>query len=361
MNANDRRLADAPASRRAPSPLRRGGQGRGGQPSQWLRACALALLAAVAATGCKSSSSAPPALSGLAVTPGAAFAVVGDQTQLAVTARYANGTTAAFSGTLQWSSSDPAVAAVTPAGVVTAAGAGTATLTARDPASGLSGAAQFTARAATNVATAPAPPATGQVGATQAYVRYTGLTPGGFYVVTLGGLTDDLDLAVYADASLAQDALLCSSSTVGTAPESCLAQATAKGELFVSVDGTWSEAGSSYQLALATPTPAALAGTLALGQPALSGSVDAHTAVYKVTGLTPGAQYQLKLSGLTADLDLAVYSDPYLYGEACASYLSGNVDDACTTTASAAGELYAEVDGESSGTGGHFQLSVAAR
>jgi hypothetical protein len=329
----------------------------------------LVLALALGAAGCqdRSSSSPPPppppppatpALQALALPGAPSHLAVGATRQLGAVGRYSDGTTAPVASGLAWRSSDPAVAAVDASGQVTALAAGTVTITASEERSGVSTAAGLVARAfVTLAAAARAQP--GQVDTGTAWLRLTGLTPGAFYRPELRDLDDDVDLAVYADASLADAAELCVSSTVGTAPESCAAPANAEGELYLAVDGTWTEAGAKFLVEAEPASPPPLRGTVAF--PAdlpLKGTVDATEANYRVTGLTPGARYLVRLSGISDDLDLEIYADAHQYRSLCASYLAGLVEDACTATATAAGELFVEVDGESTRRGSDFTVSV---
>ncbi|SDJ03730.1 Ig-like domain (group 2) [Frankineae bacterium MT45] len=69
-------------------------------------------------------------LNSLAVTPATASALVGATTQFHATGTYSDASTADLTSTASWSSSNPGVATVNSAGLVTAVGAGTATITA---------------------------------------------------------------------------------------------------------------------------------------------------------------------------------------------------------------------------------------
>ncbi len=81
-----------------------------------------------------------PRVIGISVAPGRSDLHVGDGMQLTATPRSAGGTAAA--GKVEWSSSDAAIATVSPTGMVTAIAPGAATITAS--CEGVSGAAQVT-------------------------------------------------------------------------------------------------------------------------------------------------------------------------------------------------------------------------
>lgn len=319
----------------------------------------LALVLALALAGCQSRSAPAAALQSLTLTAGPTYLAVGGSQQLTATGRYSDGRVAAVASGLQWRSSDAAVASVDASGIVYAVGKGSATITATHP-SGVSATADLVSRVVVSLAFGADLPRTGSVDTTRTLYRVTGLTPGAFYTPAVTKLDDDVDLEVYSDASLSEGAQACASQTAGTVPESCTAQASAAGELYLAVDGSWTEDGSSFQLETAAAVPFAHATVAFPDQLPVAGTVDRGETDYRVTGLTPGASYVVRISGLGDDADLDVYSDAYHYAAACSSYASGKVDDFCTAAATAAGELFVEVDGESTQSGASFTLTVTA-
>lgn len=87
------------------------------------------LLLALFVTACSGSTSEPPAVASIAVTPATATPLVGEAVQLSAAVKDAAGNL--LSGqNLQWSSSASSVAAVSSSGLVTASAVGTATITA---------------------------------------------------------------------------------------------------------------------------------------------------------------------------------------------------------------------------------------
>ena len=306
--------------------------------------------------------SAGPALDGVSLDAAQTYAIVGIQQKLTLTGHYSDGTTAPLTTGVSWASSAPTLVAVDDSGTLAPFASGSALITATDQASGLSAQEDVTARAVVTLEVGKSLPSTGQVDLTDTLFRVTGLTPGGMYSPAVLGMTDDVDLAVYSDISLAPESRLCVSARIGLVAESCVAPANASGELWLVVDGEWTQSGASFDVDAPAADPVALAATLAF--PAAfpySGAVRATRQYLKVTGLAPGATYQARISNLTADLDLAVYADSFRYGVLCESLQPGTADDSCTVAAPASGELILEVDGETSPAGGPFTLAMTAQ
>lgn len=323
-------------------------------PTRWMTS--LAALLAMGVAACSSGSSAPK-LQSVAVGPSAAFVAVGSPQQFTANGTYADGSTAALTTGLTWTSSDAAVATVDSTGLVTPKTAGTVTIKAVETASGLSGTGALTARTVTAVTALPAALKLGDRGT--ALYRVSGLTAGALYRASLDNLSDDVDLAVYSDLSLDATKRTCSSANVDTNAESCVVAASAAGDVLVQVDGKYTEAGADFRLSLPAPAPEPVDGTIASpGGLPYTATIGVAEKFFKVTGLTPGSAYEVRISGLTADIDVEVYADGYMYKSLCASYKPDLVDDFCTAMASSAGELYVEIDGESSGNGGKYTLTV---
>ena len=144
--------------------------------------------------------------------------------------------------------------------------------------------------------------------------------------------------------------------------EACVAQANANGEFWVVADGQWTDTGAQLQLSVPAAAPVRLDGTIAFpGGSPRSGSVGVSESFYKVSGLAPGSSYEVRISNLSADIDVEVFGDVYQFNALCASYESGTVDDSCTASPNAAGELFVEIDGLSSPSGGNWTLSLTAK
>jgi Bacterial Ig-like domain (group 2) len=279
-----------------------------------------------------------------------------------VMGHYSDGKDRELSSGLTWTSSDAATVAVTATGLLTPWAKGEVQITALDAQSGLSAVVTVTARAVVAVRTPLEAPVPGQVDTGDAFFHVSGLTPGTMYTPSALDLSDDVDLYVYSDMSMSPETLLCGSLTVGDYPEQCVAPAGPSGELWIRIDGQYTRSGASFRLDLPPTAPVTTVATLAFpdGVPYVS-AVGATNEFLSVTGLTPGATYQVKLSGLAADLDVAVYADPYEYASLCESYLDGTVDDACDATAGAGGEFVIEIDGRTSPAGSGYTLSVTPR
>jgi hypothetical protein len=318
----------------------------------------LAALLVVALAACSDHS---PSLQSVAIGGGKAYASVGVPQQLTVTGHYSDGSAVALTKGVRWSSSDQTVATVDGGGVLTAWKAGTAVITATHD-SGLAATSDLTSRVVVVLREGATLPGTGTVDTTTSFFRVSGLVPRAFYTPKLSGMTDDVDLAVYSDESLAPEKMLCDSITVGTVPESCIAEANAAGELWIVVDGQWTHAGASFSVDVPGAASMDLAGTLVFpAQLPKSATVGTIQEFYEVTGLTRGAAYEVRISNLTADIDLAVFGDPYEYAALCKSYKSGTADDFCVAKASADGELFVEIDGTTTLDGGSYTLTLAAR
>jgi hypothetical protein len=330
----------------------------------------IAALVALAIAACGGESSPPPpvpapapapTLQSVAVGTGPAFAAVGVPKQLTLTGQWSDGTTAALTSGVTWASSDPTVATVdATTGLVTPWAKGTAQISAHHGGSGLEAKADLIARVVIPVTAGEAFPAA--VDTAAAFFHVSGLAPGAMYRPTVSHMTDDVDLVVYADASMTPQAKLCASEAIGTVDETCVAPANGAGELWVSVDGQWTEDGAKFELEVPSAPAVQLAGTLAYpGRFPYSSAVGVTNQFFEVTGLAPGARYEVRISNLTADIDLEVHGDQYEYASLCESYESGTVDDFCTATADAAGKFFVELDGETTRNGGAYTLTITAK
>ena len=335
-------------------------------PERRLVRFAALLALAIAACGGESSPPPPvpaptPTLQSIAVGTGPVFAAVGVPQQLTLTGQWSDGTAAALTSGVTWASSDPTVATVdATTGLVTPWAKGTAQISAHHGGSGLAANADLIARVVIPVTAGAALPAA--VDTSNAFFHVSGLAPGVMYSPTVSHMTDDVDLVVYADASMTPEAKLCASEAIGTVDETCVAPANGSGELWVSVDGQWTEAGARFELAVPSAPAVALAGTLAYpGQLPYSSAIGVTNQFYEVTGLVPGARYEVRISNLTADIDLEVHGDRYGYASLCESYEIGTVDDFCTATADAAGKFFVELDGETTRNGGAYTLTITAK
>lgn len=322
---------------------------------RWQRA-GLAALLAVTLAACGGSA---PTLDRIAIGNARTYASVGVPQQLAVTGYFSDGTAYVLTTGVRWRSSNEAVASVDGAGVVTAWAKGATVITATHD-NGLSATNDLTARVVTVLRAGATLPGAGTVDLSTSYFRISGLVPGAMYSPTVSGMTDDVDVAVYSDASLGTK--LCESITVGGAAESCVAPVPSSGELWVEVNGEWTRTGASFAVDVPGAPAMSLAGALAFpaGFPH-TGTVGATREFIEVGGLRPGATYEVRLTGLSADIDLGVFGDPYQYAALCESFQSGTVDDFCNAKATSSGKLFVEIDGTTTVAGGSYTLRVTAK
>ena len=132
------------------------------------------------------------------------------------------------------------------------------------------------------------------------------------YTVTIDGLTGDADLSVYGDAAFSSGALIGSSTNTGTTPDVVTAMASYVTTLYVSVSGA-EDAGYTLSVAdsgatasegsIAAPANLGVATSTTVTHNGTANSIDGY---YTVTG---SASDTVSLTGLSADLDLYVYSD----------------------------------------------------
>lgn len=173
-------------------------------------------------------------------------------------------------------------------------------------------------------------------GGRTATVRVTGLVPGDGWLVALDGITDDLDLAVYADAALSQR--LCDSWTGGPGErEACFAVANGAGDLYVVVDGTHALSGSPFVLTLSAPPVVSLASLPA------SRSVSPPRSMFVVDGLTGAETYRIQLAANSADVALWVYADAARTQELCSSSFVDPYEERCAFAAPPGGRVYVYV------------------
>jgi hypothetical protein len=293
------------------------------------------------------------------VSPDPLYLAVGHPQQLTLVGHYSDGRTAELRTGVVWTSTLVATAAVDGKGVVTPLSAGQAQITATYDPAGLSVTIDVTSRVVVFVDAEDPLPLHGAVDTTATYFRVSGLAPGTMYSPAVYGMSDDVDLAVYADASLAPEAELCRSESIGRYDESCVAPASAAGDLWIVVDGQWTRDGATFALDLPETEPVELADVLAYPEELpRSGEVGVEKRYLEIVGLAPGTAYEVRISGLTADVDLAVWADPYTYALLCESYAADVVEDFCVATAGESGTFFVELDGQTSRYGGPWTLAL---
>lgn len=169
------------------------------------------------------------------------------------------------------------------------------------------------------------------------------------YTVSITGMTDDAELAVFgSDGSFSVQALCEFENRLfpGTVPEDCTL-APAGATLFFLVDGIFSSASAVSYTALVTPAPF-VAAPANEGSPAAPVSVLSHaprtgqvavlgTSFYMAAGLT-APRYTVSITGLTSNANLAVFGADFTFTNLAAclignTFLPGPVPEACTLTA----------------------------
>jgi len=86
------------------------------------------------------------------------------------------------------------------------------------------------------------------VDTTDKFFRITNLTASLDYEVTLAGLTDNADIYVYEDALFSSGVCGPTADSDGTQSETCLVPANADGELFIRINGSYTNNGSDFVL-----------------------------------------------------------------------------------------------------------------
>ena len=172
------------------------------------------------------------------------------------------------------------------------------------------------------------------------------VTPG-VYTVSLSGLTDFAELAVYDDSSFvfARCTYLSPSSARCTVPVS-------GGTVYVGVSGK-GPGTADFVLDVAAVSITHLSSGVLPYDDAAAPLRDN----YYDLPVTPGNSYEITITHLTNDLDLSVFSDPLYSSWECGSYNGGTTDELCTVTASGP-VLYVQVGSNYGGTTVTYTVGV---
>lgn len=247
----------------------------------------------------------------------------GVQRQLVATGTFDNGPARDLTGTVKWTSSDPAVAAVTDGGLVSTVGPGTATISATDPGTSIVGTATVTVTPAALVSIAVTPSASAVPLGTTARFTATGTYADG----TTQDLTDTVAWsssapAIAAFAGGAGESGVASTGTTGTATITALhASANVSGSTTLTV--------TDAQLVSIAVTPATVSAPVGVPKPLtaigtytngtkqdLTGSVawsSSDPAVASVSGAGPSGGWVTGASAGTATIQ-AVDAATHLAG-----------------------------------------------
>ncbi|MDH3325964.1 MAG: tetratricopeptide repeat protein [Gammaproteobacteria bacterium] len=204
-------------------------------------------------------------------------------------------------------------------------------------------------------------PHSGSVSSRASYYQVNGLVANVDYVVSLTGLTANVDLSVSDPGT---NSVVCGSANAGIIDEWCATTANVSGTLWIQVNPINASTGANYVLNVsAAPLPQ---GTLAQPLPVTSalsapyaGSVGVvDSSYYSITGLTPGAAYEVSLTGLSGNADLYLYLTAKMNVIGCQSNNVGTASEICTLIADVSGNLWIKVDGSASAGGATFTLNV---
>jgi hypothetical protein len=194
------------------------------------------------------------------------------------------------------------------------------------------------------------------------YYTVTGLAPNTSYFVTLSSLVNPATFEAYSDAAFSN--FLCEGiqNSGDSRPKSCYATSNGSGELYIQVINGSATLGSTYQIDVQLPpanqgtsgAPIDLTGLL----PYTAGEVGAaSSSYYVVTGLTPSADLYVRLTNLTQNVDLFVYSDSGFSSQLCSSAAS-TIAEACVATVPGSGELYIRAQNVSGQPGATYTVDV---
>jgi hypothetical protein len=288
----------------------------------------------------------------LVVSPRVAAVTAGSSQPFEVVGQLSDGSSRNLTASVTWRSSDGGLADVDAAGVAHGlAAGGPVTLTATDPASGLSATASLTVLDPAVLQSTAASSLAGTLGASGAALyQVNGLDPAVEVLVrvaTPGPPAAPVGVQVDADASFT--AIRCR--TYAGGPPCRAGAPSASGQLFVRIDGP---AGAPFGVEVA-PLP-----VLHPGGPAASGFVGTET-YYEIVGATAGA-VEVTLSGLgDVFADLFVYDGPrgpFGSGLLCSTVRSSPLPTK-SCVAAASGPIYVTVEGWLTAAGTEYALGVA--
>ncbi len=193
--------------------------------------------------------------------------------------------------------------------------------------------------------------------ATSNFYVVSGLTPSTTYRVQITNLTANVDLRVYAESTF--DTLLCSAQ-VSSIAETCEAQSTAGGELYIRAWRNTNPVPALSEVAYyidvlpqLTDEGSALVPIDLTGNMPYEGMIKTTASYYKVTGLVPNASYQVQLINMAGQGALRVYPDSDFVADPNVSCdgnppggpgnwsdRAGNFPELCTVSANGSGQLF---------------------
>lgn len=184
------------------------------------------------------------------------------------------------------------------------------------------------------------------------FYQVTGLTNGSKYSVEIYDQSDNAELLVYSDNF---KSLVCGSFLDAERTDSCIASPS-NGSLYIRTNGSNSISGSDYTVDVVPYSVDELTGALPFAETTLTNNKYKY---YFVSGLVNGTDYRVTLTGLTADVDLYLYSDEFL-SNPWKSTQVGTTDEGRVYTANSSGKVYIRVDASKTTAGGNFTIDVTA-
>ena len=191
------------------------------------------------------------------------------------------------------------------------------------------------------------------------YYKITGLAANTQYFITISSLINPSILYVYSDSGFSTLECTGNQNSGDSRPKSCYGNSNGSGELYIRVANNAGASGSTYRIDITLPpadegtvTPVDLTGLL----PYTLGQVGSGSSYYMVTGLPVGVSKLVKMTNLTQNIDLFVYSDSGFSSLLCSSSAS-TIAESCAATVPGSGTLYFEAQLQS-GSGATYYVDV---
>ena len=206
------------------------------------------------------------------------------------------------------------------------------------------------------------------------YYVLTGLTPSTQYYLAATSLTSAVNFWVTEDltTTFAVGDRDCNGDQWGATsgrPRHCIATANANGELFVELASNNASVGANFQFYVTTPLPVSegvsvtvdVTGALPYRGEVEPWAVVVPSSFYRLSGLTLTDDKLVRLTDISDDIDLYVYSASDFTGLLCSSAVSG-IAESCEVTNLAVTEIFIEVRAGDDSTATHdgalFTLDV---